>query len=206
MGSLDFGLWRNRLASFLGMTHEGKRDLYEVFGYPRVLTPQDFYNLYRRSGMANRIVTCYPKATWRHYPCIRDEAGNSSEKGKEGFSQFYAAAEQFFDERNILRTLQRFDRLARVGRFGILVMGFQDGKDLREPLQKGKHRLMYLQPYGEPSAQVSDWVRDQRDPRYGLPLIYTVQTGNISGRGTAGAHPQLSGPPLARHPRRREHG
>ncbi len=181
MGQIDFGTWRNRLAAFLGMTHEGRRDLYEVYGYPKVLVPQDFYNLYRRSGFANRIVAAYPKATWRHYPCIRDEAGNSSEKGKEGFSPFYAAVETFFEEHGIMQVLRRFDELARIGRFGILVMGFQDGKDLREPVDEGKHKLIYLQPYGEPSVQVAQWDQDQRSPRFGKPLVYTVQTGNLSG-------------------------
>lgn len=178
---MSIDLWRNRLAAFLGMTHQGRRDLYEVFGYPRLLTPVDLYAMYRRSGFANRIVTAYPKATWRDYPCIRDEKGNSSEKDSDSYSPFYAAVEEFFEARGILQVLQRFDRLARVGRFGVLVMGFQDGKDLREPLDQGRHKLLYLQPYGEPSVQVNQWDTDQRSPRYGLPLLYTVQTGNLSG-------------------------
>jgi hypothetical protein len=147
----EFSVWRSWLAGALGFTHAGRRDLYEVFGYPRVLKAEDFYAQYQRGGFANRIVTSYPKATWRDYPCIRDEKGDSSEEKSDGYSPFYAAVEKFFEERGVLQVLQRFDRLARIGKFGILVMGFQDGKDLREPLVPGKHPLLYLQPYGEPA-------------------------------------------------------
>ena len=172
--------WRSALASFLGFTHQGKRDLYEVFGYPRQVTAQELYGLYSRNGVANRIIRSFPQATWRDYPCIRDEAGDSSEKDGDSYSEFYATTEQFFEERNVLRALERADRLASIGRFGVLVMGFRDGKRLNEPLEDGKHQLLYLQPYGEPNAVVNAWDQDETSPRFGKPVSYTVQTGALS--------------------------
>jgi uncharacterized protein len=181
---LDLNGFRNRLAAFLGFSHGGARDLYQVFGYEREPDARSLYAIYLRNDVASRIVRAFPQATWREIPVIRDEAGDSSEKG-ESYSAFTEAAENFFEEHKVLHYLERADRLASIGRFGILVFGFQDGKATSEPLTKGKHNLLYLSPYPETGVQVATWDTNPKSPRFGLPETYNVQTGSLSAGSTA---------------------
>jgi hypothetical protein len=178
---LDVMGFRNRLAAFLGFSHGGARNLYQVFGYDREPTVADLYAIYLRNDVASRIVRAFPQATWREIPVIRDEAGDSAEKDSESYSPFTESAENFFEENKVLHYLERADRLASIGRFGVLVMGFQDGKVASEPLTKGKHKLLYMSPYIETGVQVSTWETNPTSPRFGLPLLYNVNTGSVLG-------------------------
>jgi len=74
------------------------------------------------------------------------------------------------------------DRLAGVGRFGALVMGVNDGKELFAELKRATV-LMYMVPYGEGNVGVDGFVTDRKDPRYGLPARYTIRPVSASSAG-----------------------
>ncbi|RTL68329.1 MAG: hypothetical protein EKK41_15750 [Hyphomicrobiales bacterium] len=57
-----------RIGSFLSRTHDGRRDLYDAFGYKRELTVADYYGAFERGALAIRIVRAFPAATWRIRP------------------------------------------------------------------------------------------------------------------------------------------
>ena len=48
----------------------GKRDLYDAFGYPRELTNTHFWEMYKRGGIARRIVSLAPYYTWKEPPHV----------------------------------------------------------------------------------------------------------------------------------------
>ena len=177
--------WRTSLASFLGYSHNRKRNLYEQFGYDRLILPEQLFAMYSRNDIANRIIRAFPSATWRQVPVIRDEAGDSAEPGKAAYSPFVEAVENFFEDRKLWQHLERADRLASIGRFGVLFMGFRDGTDPRNPLPSGKHPLLFVSPYAERNTTVHKWVTDINNPRYGLPELYTLQTGGDINGGPA---------------------
>ena len=56
-----------------GVTFQGKRDLYEAFGYARELTPKDYRDRYERDGIAARVINCYPRATWREGAYLQED-------------------------------------------------------------------------------------------------------------------------------------
>lgn len=166
---------RGRLAAFMGYSHEGERDLYGVFGYPRTIQPEEYYSLYKRNDIANRIVKAFPQATWRDLPSPCDES-------EDEVSDFEDAYNDFCERWDIQSVLERADRVASIGHYGLLVMGFDDGLDPRHPLTPGKHKLLYLQPYGEYNIEVSQWNTDPKSPRFGRPELFNVRTGQPEGR------------------------
>jgi len=183
-----FATPRALIARILGVTHGGTRDTYAAFGYPHELRFDDFLAMYQRGGIASRIVKAPTQSTWRDIPVIRDEKGDSAKKtDKDGnpnknYSPFVEKVETFFDANNVFHYLERADRIAGIGQYSILVMGFADGLDLSRPMS-GKHKLIYLQPYSEKSAQIASFENNPANPRYGLPLTYRVQQSTPSAGG-----------------------
>lgn len=161
---------RSKFAELLGKSFGGKRDLYKVFGYPTKLRAEDFYSVYLRNDIAQRIIKAYPQATWRDAPEVTSE--------NESFGEDFQA---LYKKHKLANYFERADRLSSIGHFGLLLMGFQDGKSIAEPLEKGDHPLIYLTPYGEQNITVTQWNMDSQSPRYGLPETYSVQTGNPLG-------------------------
>lgn len=172
---------RGALAAFLGRSHNGARDLYDQFGYPKVIQPREFMAMYLRNGMANRIVRSFPSATWRDSPIIRDAAGESGDPEDKSYSPFVESVNSLFERHRVAHYLARADRLSGVGRYGVIVLGFQDGKRPDEPLEKGNHPLMYIQAYSETNTTINTYEVDRRSPRYGRPKQYTVKTGSLMG-------------------------
>lgn len=176
---------RDRFASMLGLSHNGSRDLYAVFGYPKVLDVATLHAMYKRNAIANRIVRAFPQATWRDKPKVGDQDGNSPNKGEEGYSPFAEAVNDLFESTNLLKYVERADRLAGRGRYSILLLGFAGDKDFSKPVGKTA-KLMYVQPYGDTSATIARFVTDATDARYGKPLTYTVMQGNdVDASGAA---------------------
>lgn len=160
---------RIRSAALSGFSHKGNRNLYETFGYDQEIEVKQIEAMYYRNDIANRIVRAFPQATWREEAIISDDDGDSDET-----SYFVKNANDFISKNKIYHYLERFDRLSGLGEYAILMMVFNDDDDLNEPLQDGDHELLYVQPYKETSAQITKYVTNPKDPRFGLPEIYTI--------------------------------
>ena len=173
------------------MQYKGARDLWRQVGYPEIVTPEDYWKRYRRDGIANRIVKAYPSACWRAGAVVRDDRGAGQKEADKDFSPFALAWFQLEQVMQVYHHLERADRLARVGQYSILVMGFQDGKDMREPLE-GQADLTFLSAYPEHMVTINQWETDASNPRYGLPVLYTVQVNQLSDRGAKQVVPRSS--------------
>lgn len=163
---------RHQLAQRAGQHFHGKRDLYEVMGYPRVLHPEDYADIYKRQDLAPRIIDAYADATWREEPEI---------KGDELFTKSFKSLK---DKHNLYRVFHRLDRLMQLGHYGVLVLGLAGGEPLHQPVSGSGYRLLYLQPHSERTAEVIRWNDDPRSPRFGKPEMYRVTSGiNWTGAG-----------------------
>jgi hypothetical protein len=164
-------LARTGIATALGIQMGGKRDLYETFGWNKNPDYKDFMLKYRRNAVARRVVNAYPDALWADPPIISaDDTFNKAwDALKSGIS--------------IFAYLQKLDKLCRQGEFAILVVGLDDGGSLDQPVRKKKNgeltKVLYLQPYSEASVDVDAYEENERDPRYGLPTMYSVEPGNF---------------------------
>ena len=58
-------LERSRLAGQLGLSFEGKRDMYETLGYSESLTFAQYAAEYDRGDIAGRVVDLPASDTWR---------------------------------------------------------------------------------------------------------------------------------------------
>lgn len=169
-------LSRAKWMSEAGLTFEGKRDLYTVLGYKKVLTLQDFRDRYERGGIAARIVEVLPNATWRGQGEIYEDEDVDKK----------TAFEKAWDELNkrlgIWSIFRRADILAGLGRYSVILLGAPG--NLEDPLEKLKpDQLMYLQPFAEEDALITKFNTDMNDPRYGQPELYNLRRSNASAFG-----------------------
>lgn len=187
-GLEDFGI-RSFLARFMG--YQNRRKLWSAFGYPNVITADDYWAQYKRNGIANRIVKAYPAACWRDGATVQDDDGSDMDEDSDEFSPFAKAWYQLQKDHKIYHFLERADRMARVGQFSILVMGFADNNRMATPLT-GQAELRYLNAYAEKSVTITQWDTDPESERFGLPVLYRVQVDNQNDPGSKQVTPNNS--------------
>lgn len=174
-------LARHKIMSKIGMTYEGKRDLYQALGYKRELVYQDFWERYRRGGIAKQVVEAFPAATWRGRP--RLEGGVRLQKAWERLEQIQP----------LFRYLDRVDRISGIGRYGVLLVGVRGQSNLALPLRKiegaSPDDLIYLSIYSEQNASITEWETDPASPRFGLPKMYILKLSSEASPGAARAIP-----------------
>lgn len=177
-------LSRAGLAARLGYQYGDKRKLYEALGYPTdgELTYEWYYNKYDRQDIANAIIDRPADATW---------SGSLEviEKGKpeSPFSKQWRALNK---KLKIKQRLCKVDKLAHIGRFALLLFGFDDVKkvkDFKRPLTGKNRKLLYLKQVSECEVQINEFESDPANERYGLPKFYQIKVGTVqSGAFKAG--------------------
>lgn len=181
---------RLRTYGDLGMDWEGTRDYYKVLKYKKTVDLQDYLNAYFRDDIASRIINLPPKDTWKDTPVLIDggERSNSKEKIKSPFLQAYNTLVDF----GLIRYLQRLDKLARLGRYGVMLLGTADSSPLDKPIGRkfnGPDGLLYLAPKPEKMAEISQIDKDTKSRRHGKPLLYSMEFGIDEGDLTIGTKP-----------------
>jgi hypothetical protein len=170
---------RGQIGSILGISHDGKRDLYDVYGYPKSLSGDTgfalMYKYSMRQGVASRVTRGVAKSCWRDGFEIYDGSGDDANLilEDEVLSLVKASA---------VKKLESVDILNRIGRFSVLYVGIPDGKQPEEPLQAtnlGPDWLdkIYFVAYPYDGINISGQVQDPTDPRFGLPEYYQLQRG-----------------------------
>ena len=167
---------RAQLASYLGQTGYGtNRDIYKALGYLKNIRWEDYYARYMRQGVAKRIIHAFPDGCWGKRPEIVE-----NQKEETDFEKKFRELER---KTKLFHYLQRTDRIAGIGEYAVLLMGFNDGKELNQPVTSAK-KLMYLRPYTQKNAEIADWEQDSKNERYGLPLTYKLTAANSDRNGT----------------------
>ena len=168
-------LSRLRFAQRLGIQHSGARDLYDVFGYNKCPSHQDYVLKFLRQDIAQRVVNAPVDGIWSDPPRLLSGG------------VIWQPWVEFVRENTVFAWLRQTDQFAGLGTFAICVMGIDDGKALAEPINtRRKNKLMYMQPYLEGSVQISAFEEDETSPRFGKPLLYEVTPGEVTvGRTSA---------------------
>lgn len=171
-------LQRVQLASLAGLQHGNARDLYKVFGYKRTITSRDIIEKYDRQDIVARIIDAHPKSTWSNPPEI---------KGNPAFNK---AWKELARKQKIWPVLQRADRMAAIGRFSAVVLGFDDGMDTEMPVNRRRQglSLLYTQVVGEHNTDVIKFETDARNPRFGKPLMYRVNFDDPATKQVVGSN------------------
>lgn len=165
---------RSRLdyASQHGFQFGTDRDIYKALGYPRAIQLQDYRDAYQRGGISKRIVDAAPQATWRGDVRVFEPGPRRRMTG------FERGWDELNTQLKLTRYFERVDRIAGLGRYAILFLGFNDGRafDSAVSMRRGRERrLNYVSVFSEENASVERFVEDPRDPRFGLPQLYSVK-------------------------------
>lgn len=169
LNSLTSRLQRSRQ---LGLSYSNERDIYQAFGYPKDLEFAHYWALYERGDISSRVVNASPDASWRISPTIQEDKDDTTE------TDFEKAWGELQRSKNIFHHLHRVDRLSGIGRYGILLLGLDDGNELSVPvLPSSKLNLIYLKAYKEDMVDIIQLDDNQSSPRYGLPKMYKLKLG-----------------------------
>lgn len=155
-----------------GYSADGKRDYNALYGYGGSLNYADFYSMYKRGGIANTVVQKVSKACWRDVPKIM-----------VGEDEVHEDFIQELKNRGLFKALEKADTLNRIGTFSVLLIGLADSLLLDQPLGSASNLDdMYFNAYSEDGTTVSEWDMDRASPRYGMPIMYEVQTTSFGGK------------------------
>lgn len=164
------GLVRNLLISrtaWLQKLLDPRRDIDAECGHPTEILVKDYSHFYDRGDVARRVVNIYPEESWNQTPEILED----EDEEETAFEKAWSDLEKDF---KIWHYLQRVDILSGIGRFGVLLIGIDDGKDLREPVEGTAHQLLYLRPFEENYVTITSLETDSSDPRFGQPKLYSI--------------------------------
>ncbi|ELZ12491.1 hypothetical protein C478_10456 [Natrinema thermotolerans DSM 11552] len=163
---------RFALAQALGENIPGDEDYYEVFSWDKNPTVEDFFALALRNPYAYAVTFLPPSTTWRNPPQIddRDEPPEGADQ-----TQFEADVQELVDDHQLWHYAKRADKLAGIGKFGVLVLEFDDVDDpdgFSSPVEAGAE-LTGLRPFSR--ASVTDVaVGGPGSGRWGDPVEYTL--------------------------------
>lgn len=164
----------------------------QEFGYPDQgeIDANWYKTAYSRWGIATRVINVWPDECWAVYPDIYD----SEAPGRTPWDEAWA---DLLEQTQLLHYLHRVDRLSRVGQFGVLFLGLDDGGrldrapaginpdtgQLMNPNKKPKYKLNFVRAYDQTLVRVSSSEKDKHNRRYGQPKTYYIQfsQGAISG-------------------------
>lgn len=176
-------LVRNTLLSrqaWLKTLLDPRRDIDAECGHPQTLNIEDFAQAFSRQDVAARVVSLWPEETWCEDPEIYE-----TEDATE--TEFEKEWKKLTTDLPIFSYLQRADVLSGIGRYGVLLLGFDDGGELDTPLegvtpsgdlpesQGRKRKLLYLRPLDETVVNIQAFENDPTNPRYGLPTRYQIK-------------------------------
>lgn len=150
----------------VGLQYEGERDIEEALGYKKNPGPQDFWNMYDGRGIPSVIVDRPAHDTWRKHPEISD--------GSDGESKFMKEWNNLVDNHKIFHVLERMDRLAGVGRYGVLLLGMKDRDRDLDTEVKNPTKLNYISPFWEGKAPIDEWETEPKNERFGRPIEYEL--------------------------------
>lgn len=167
------------------------RNLNDECGYPDTISVANYTDYYNREGVAKRVAHCLPDESWTSMPHIYE-----TEDVEE--TLFELAWDDLDRRLHLLHYLYRADKLSGIGRFGIVLLGLDDGKPLEQPVEgigndglpedgwRGmrQYDLLYLRVFSENVVTIRSKEKDTTNPRYGQPVSYTVALEDVTLEGS----------------------
>jgi len=174
---------RQLLARALGqVAYRGDRDYQEALGYVETPTFDDFLGRYERQDIAARVVDLPAQDTWKRPPAITEGEGDKDD------TAFIKAWEALVKRLKVWAMLTRVDRIAGIGRYGVLLIGMRGSEELEAAAGanslKSPSDVLYLHPFTEERAEVKTFEADPKEPRFGLPVIYKLRLQEANSKET----------------------
>lgn len=166
---------REALARALGFgIDHPDRNIAAECGYPSAVGIDQFRQMHERHGLAQRAVDVVADECWAGYPSLYE-----TEKNRK--TAFEKAWHELNKRVPVWSVLHRADRVAGLGRYGVVVLGFDDGgpgRSMELSVDAGRtNQLAYAQVYAEDQAEIETVDENDFSPRNGLPVMYRVKVG-----------------------------
>lgn len=156
-------------------TYDGSdtlHDIYAEYGYPEKVEFQQFWNMYRRFGIARTGVELPVDTGWMNDPVITSDS-------QEFVSEFKKLAKRT----KLWSRLRALDTYQRVGQYAGLFLRIRDGKSPDKelsPVSGGEANLFEIIPMYENQLYVKDQNNDPTSEEYNMPTMYQYR-GGITG-------------------------
>jgi len=162
-------------------------NIYEDFGYPESVSFEQFWSMYRRSGIARAVIDILVDLTWVDAPVVKSESEQFNNEFAELAKQTY-----------LWNRMKGLDKRQRVGRYAGMFIQIKDNKTPDKPAGKlsGIKSIARLVPMYEGQLQVLQSETDTRKENFGDPIMY-----QFKGTGT-GARNEDSHATFSIHPSR----
>lgn len=167
---------RNQIAAALSGGYDFADTLHNIYldyGYPAKLRFFNFWNMFRRFGIARRVVTLWPDQTWLDDPIV------------EGSEKFMRELAVLIESKALWRRTKGLDTRQRVGQYAGMFMRVNDGKAPKEPIEgklNGLGALVDMIPLYESQLEVLETEDDVRKDEYGKPTMYQFKGGSAGSR------------------------
>ena len=176
VNSTDDQSLRQRLASAISGGYDFADTMHNVFidfGYPSVITFSQFWNMYRRFGIASNVVELPVDTGWIDTPEI------------EGSPQFNSELEKLIKDNDLFTRLKGLDTRQRVGRYAGMFMRVRDGKQPDQPIDgtlSGVGALVQMIPLYEGQLEVLTTESNLSSDDFGMPTMYMFNAGSDGNR------------------------
>jgi hypothetical protein len=198
-------------SQLLNKLFDPRRNIDDECGYPpseattsggvTSIQPEFYRNLYEREPIATRVVEVLPKESWQITPMVYEdedpnvvtpfeEAWDTLSLSLRGEQSWYVGEEGS----PIWEALKRIDILSGIGHFGLLLIGIDDGKDLREPVDGVAWVSGATSAYG--GAERTDTNSPEREESNGV-ADEDVFSGSAGTRLGGGTNDQYTGTQLS---------
>jgi hypothetical protein len=160
------------------------RDLEFDCGYEKNPTIKYYKELHDRNEVANRVNYIWPDECWAAYP----ELYETEEARNTPFEKRWLQIQKRVSPWHYLH---RADRQSRIGNYGGLLLGLDDGRPLSKPplgvnARTGKLRksgraldLLYLRAFNQSCFEILELEQDDASPRYMQPKTYRLTQNSI---------------------------
>lgn len=184
------GAWFNNLM-------DSRRDVAKECGYPDVITPEEYWQMFKRFGVATRVVEVEVNESWKNSPSVYEtddsEENTAFEEAWNQLGSQLHTEKSYHNEETgnrVWEILKKADVLSGIGQYGVILLGVDDGKPLSEPAEmkgKGGRRVTYIRAFPQKLAAVTSFETDMGDPRFGQPKTYLITFNDYRDASAGGA-------------------
>jgi len=170
-----------------GRSGDDRRDINSECGYPEKVDASTFREYYDRHDVAGRVVNFFPDECFRVQPEVyetEDEEETEFEKTLSEIGRSLMGGSKFEAQRgnSLFHYIHRIDRESGIGRFGLLLIGIDDGISLDQPvLPKKGRKIIYLRCFSEEKVVIKEVDRNENSPRFGHPVLYEITFDSDGG-------------------------
>lgn len=157
-----------------GMSGDRRRDVARECGWPDAVEATTYRAMFDRDPLANRVVRVMPQQCFQVTPLVYEddsaEVSTDFEKAWDELADGLKGGKSWHGDETgsaLWAELYRLDVVSGIGRFGVLLLGVDDGKALWEPLDGVADSPQYATPNGRDKA---GQVGKEPTPAGGAPL------------------------------------